>query len=141
MSVKLKLDKDAVIRIPMELVIPKVRKVEDATVRGARRTVRVKTGAVRNSIQVSRKVAAKKYVVTISATHRRALLEHDGAKRHRISQRPGGPMLRFFWEKVGRVVYFRSVRHPGTKGSQFLTKPLLKAGLRNGFTVTIRTAR
>lgn len=141
MAVKLKLDREAVRRIPMELVIPRVRKVEEQTLRGARRTVRVKSGAVRNSIQVSRKVTATRYVVTISATHRRALLEHDGAKRHDIDQRPGGPVLRFFWDRVGHVVFFRHVDHPGTKGSQFLTKPLLRAGLRNGFTVTIRTAR
>lgn len=28
--------------------------------------------------------------------------------------------LRFYWPKVGRVVYFRSVNHPGTKPNPFM---------------------
>lgn len=141
MAVKLKLDQDAIRRVPMELVIPKVNKLADKVERGARRTVRVRTGAVKASIYRSKKVTPSKYTVTIGARHRRALLEHDGAEDHDIDQRPGGPLLTFFWKKVGRIVYFSHVDHPGTKGSQFLTKPLLKYGLKSGFTVTIKTAR
>jgi hypothetical protein len=30
--------------------------------------------------------------------------------------------LRFYWPKVGRVVYFKSVNHPGTKANPFLSR-------------------
>jgi hypothetical protein len=30
--------------------------------------------------------------------------------------------LRFYWPKVGRVVYFKSVNHPGTKANPFMSR-------------------
>lgn len=41
----------------------------------------------------------------------------QGTLPHRITPRPENPhgWLIFFWPKVGRVVHFRSVNHPGIK--------------------------
>lgn len=137
MAVKVKLDPVAVREVPLRLVRPLVDKAASSVERRSRTQVRVLSGAVRASIRSDRKLGRTKYTVTIGSHHRRAMLEHQGAKRHTISQRPGGPLLHFYWSKVGHFVTFRSVNHPGTKGSKFLTSPLLLYGLRNGFKVTI----
>jgi hypothetical protein len=61
---------------------------------------------------------------------------HEGSRPHGIRARRA-PMLRFFWDKVGRNVAFRSVNHPGVKARPFLrnaairtvaTDPDVKAG-------------
>jgi hypothetical protein len=46
-----------------------------------------------------------------------------GTKAHVIRAR-NAPMLRFYWPKVGRVVYFKSVNHPGTKPNRFYNRAL-----------------
>lgn len=138
MAVRVKLDRTAVREVPIELVTPFIRDVGGQVERGARRAVRVRSGAVRASIRSTFRIQGTKVIKTIDATHERAMLEHEGAEAHSIDQRPGGPILRFYWQKVGHVVYFTHVNHPGTKGSKFLTSPLLLYGLRNGFRVTIK---
>lgn len=35
--------------------------------------------------------------------------------------------LRFFWPKIGRVVFFKSVNHPGTKANRFLERAMNQA--------------
>lgn len=47
--------------------------------------------------------------------------EHDGTPPHVIT---GRPLLVFYWPKVGRVVAFPRVNHPGTTGSRFLVRAL-----------------
>jgi len=39
----------------------------------------------------------------------------------------GRPWLRFFWEKKGKWVYARHVRHPGFKGREFFSKHIKPA--------------
>jgi hypothetical protein len=46
-----------------------------------------------------------------------------GTKSHVIRAK-NAPMLRFYWPKVGRVVYFKSVNHPGTKPNRFYNRAL-----------------
>lgn len=41
------------------------------------------------------------------------MLEY-GTRPHRITAKPGG-VLAFFWPAVGRMVFVKSVEHPGTK--------------------------
>lgn len=137
MAVRIQLDKDEVREVPQRLVLPLVRKVGRQVERGARSTVRVKSGSVRNLIESSLRTTRSKVIWTIGAYHRRSMLEHEGSLPHPIKMKPGGPVLTFYWEKAGEVVHFASVKHPGTKGSKFLTTPLLKHGARSGFKVTI----
>ncbi len=44
----------------------------------------------------------------------------EGTKAHVIKPRGRGYPLRFFWERMGRVVHFYRVMHPGTKKNPFL---------------------
>lgn len=137
MVIKINLDRGAVQRVPLELVLPRVKALGVQVERGARNTVRVRTGAVRGSIGSSLKVTKTRAVVTITSRHARSMLEHEGARKHRIDAKPGGPLLRFYWAKMGRVVVFASVNHPGTSGSKYLTGPLQRYGRRAGFKVAL----
>ena len=45
----------------------------------------------------------------------------EGTRPHIIRVRRA-KFLRFYWPKVGRVVYFKQVNHPGTKANPFLSR-------------------
>ena len=51
--------------------------------------------------------------------------------------RPRAPRtrLKFFWRKVGHVVYLRKVNHPGQKGKAYLRGPLIRVGTKHGMIV------
>lgn len=133
---RIELDKEEVRQAAM---VPATRLVSRACRRieaGAKREVRVDTGRLRASI--NRKVVPKQYTVrgTVGSRVKYGLVEHDGAKRHHILP-VKGRYLKFYWKKVGRVVWLRRVDHPGTKGSFFLTKPLVQFAPPMGFKVVL----
>lgn len=96
---------------------------------GARATVRRRTGYLYSTIRNNNGVDAQGvYVDTIAGARdtRYTMIEHDGSKPHIITPRRR-KTLRFV--AGGRVVFATKVRHPGTKGSEFLTRSLpLAAG-------------
>lgn len=53
-------------------------------------------------------------------------LQNEGTKPHQIRARRG-KLLKFFWVKVGQTVYFRSVNHPGHRGSHWADRGLAVA--------------
>lgn len=82
-------------------------------------------------------------VVIVGSGDKVALWHHEGTRPHPIvakglttrtvkargggtRQKPGGKakLLVFYWAKVGRVVAFPRVNHPGTKPNRFLTNAL-----------------
>jgi hypothetical protein len=94
------------------------RKVRTA----AQAQVGKRTGALAASIHImehSRSVTGQKIV--IGSNLRYALAHHEGTRPHRITGRNGG-MLRF--TARGRVVYTRSVMHPGTRPNKYLADNL-----------------
>jgi len=50
-----------------------------------------------------------------------ALYVNEGTKPHEIKAK-NAPFLVFFWPKVGRVVHFKRVWHPGTRPYKFLNR-------------------
>lgn len=74
-----------------------------------RRSVRVRQ--VRSGMTSFQIVAETDDLVQAKTTN-------TGARRHVIRPR-SAKTLRFYWPKVGRVVYPLSVRHPGNKGSRW----------------------
>lgn len=52
-----------------------------------------------------------------------AIWVHEGANPHEIRAR-NAPRLVFFWEKVGSLVAFPVVQHPGNKPNRFLERAL-----------------
>lgn len=98
----------------------------------AKTFVRVRTGRLRTLIR--KQVNAKKMRVDViagkSGLTRYTMFEHDGTNPHIITakkmrgrgKRRRKGMLRFTVN--GQVVFRRSVKHPGTTGSQFLVRAL-----------------
>lgn len=79
----------------------------------AKQRVPVKTGKLQRSIR-SR---VSKTTATVSANAPYASFVENGTKPHTITAKGGG-FLRF--RVNGRVIFKRSVRHPGTRGKQFM---------------------
>lgn len=55
----------------------------------------------------------------------------SGAKRHRIVPHRPPMFLKFYWRKVGRVVYLEKVNHPGQPGKHYLTDSLKEVARRH----------
>lgn len=98
----------------------------------ARRIVRVhkpvpgerrnrRPGTLRDSIVTRTIPDAGGVAVLVGSDDQIALIEHEGSNPHEIQ---GHPRLVFFWAKVGHVVSFPKVNHPGTTGSKFLVRAL-----------------
>jgi hypothetical protein len=57
-----------------------------------------------------------------------------GTRRHKILP-VRATKLRFYWRRVGRVVYLQHVSHPGYKGKGWLTIPLRDEAIKKGWKV------
>lgn len=134
---RLELDRNRVRSAAMDPAVDLVRKVTRRVESGARRKVNVSSGRTKASIY--RTVRTTPYTVTgkVGAESPWVLIEHDGAKPHIIRPRKARA-LRFYWKRVGSVVTFARVNHPGRKGSKFLTDPLVVEGPRHNFRVVLR---
>jgi len=85
--------------------------------------VGVKTGALKRSIKWVLEGSGKRRTVRIFSDKHYASYEERGTKPHKIFPKSEGGVLRF---TIGnRVIFSRSVSHPGTKGSG-----ALKAAMR-----------
>lgn len=100
----------------------------------AKRTVRVDTGRLRASIGTKMRVWKWQVRGRVGSRVSYSLVEHNGAKKHRIYPRRA-KALRFYWKKVGRVVVLGGVNHPGTRGSFYLTTPMIRQLPKMGFRV------
>lgn len=56
----------------------------------------------------------------------------QGAAPHRITARPSNPtgLMTFFWARVGRVVQFRAVNHPGVRNPTHWVEGGAQIGMR-----------
>jgi hypothetical protein len=60
---------------------------------------------------------------------------HNGGRR-RVIQVRTKKFMKFRWKRMGGgFFYFKTIIHPATKGSYFLTAPLRIVSARNGFVV------
>ena len=76
---------------------------------------------IRDTIYGRVEVRGGQLVGVLGADHPIALIHHEGSRPHVIRPRREGGRLVFFSRRAGRVVYAKQVRHPGTKGTKFLT--------------------
>lgn len=74
---------------------------------------------------------------SVGSAARHAHWANEGTKPHVIRPRNPSPRarLRFYWRKVGHVVYFAKVNHPGQSGKGWLTGPLRNVALKKGWKV------
>ena len=92
----------------------------------ARELAPSRTGKLRQSIDVEqRRDTAGRFTpgwaVVSDAPY--ALYVHEGTRPHVIRARRAAALV-FYWEKVGAVVAFRQVNHPGTRAQPFLRDAL-----------------
>jgi len=83
-----------------------------------------KPGTLRDSIVKRLVVGGPEGVkVLVGSEDPIALWHHEGTPPHVIRARRK-PMLVFYWPKVGRVVRFKQVNHPGTQPNRYLSDAL-----------------
>ena len=87
----------------------------------------IRTGALSRSVKTTPSQARGDMIVaTIGSPLDYAAATDTGSKPHRIVARRARA-LRFFWERGPRgpgVYFYRSVHHPGTKGTGWFTKEM-----------------
>ena len=89
----------------------------------AKRQVGVRTGRLKNSIRIyNHRGHATGQEMYIGSAVPYALLHHEGARRHRIEAKGKKSYLRF--RSGSKIVFRRSVNHPGTKPNRYLTDNL-----------------
>lgn len=93
------------------------------------------TGRTAASIVAEVHVTGNEARGTVTAHTPYSHIAHNGARPHIIRPRRPGGKLRFYWRKVGHVVRFDYVSHPGMQGKHFLTRPMERVGRRNRFVV------
>lgn len=89
----------------------------------ARDIVPVRSGQLKSLIRAQpvRRVGPWTIESGVESLARHSAPVHEGARPHVIRAR-NAPALRFFWPKVGRVVFFKRVNHPGNAPQPFLTR-------------------
>jgi hypothetical protein len=98
-----------------------LRKQAEKVREAARLRVGARSGALKLSLEIthSRAVNGQEYSVGSSLSY--AYMVHEGTSPHEIHGRTGG-VLRF--TSKSRIVYSRSVMHPGTRPNRYLTDNL-----------------
>lgn len=98
----------------------------------AKAQIETRTGALQSSIMYTQERTSYGQMVKIGSSLPYALIHHQGTRPHAIAARDG-EMLRF--SSRGRIVYHRSVMHPGTRPNRYLAdnlplvfSPSLRAG-------------
>lgn len=85
-----------------------------------------KTGAMAVGMHYKKRTWSKNIGFDAGSDVDYTLFVDQGTKPHKIHAK-NAPYLVFYWPKVGRVVHFKSVNHPGNKAYQFLMKGLERA--------------
>jgi hypothetical protein len=117
----------------LRLVSPAVR----TTTNLAKARVPRDTGRTANSIGSDIRTTRNAVIGKVGSRAKTAMWLHRGTPAHVIRpKRPGG-RLRFYWERVGQVVVFTKVNHPGIGGTPYLTSSMRDACRPLGFKVTV----
>lgn len=114
----------------IELVIPTAERIRDVAKRLAPR----KTGQLRRSIRMQRKITARYVRADVGSKLVYAAAQHEGARPHTFGPRRA-QMLVFYWKREGVTFVGPKVRHPGNKGHEYLWRPLKQVASRRGFIV------
>lgn len=86
-----------------------------------------RTGALAASIRWTRGFSPKGITFTSGSNLKYAGWMEHGTRPHMIYPKKPGGFLVFHWPKAGRVVFLRSVRHPGTPAYRYLTRGYKRA--------------
>ena len=112
------------VRYQLKNKVQKVaRRVDESWQADLRRTGPVDRGDLSRATTVTHTQSRNRVVWTVEVDVPYAEAQAFGARPHRIV---GGnpPMLRFYWGKKGKVVFFRSVDHPGNPANPWWKRSL-----------------
>lgn len=116
-----------IINDPQGPITPHLHHIGRVITIAAKSQVGEDTGGLKNSIYYQiQKWSGGLPEVWIGTYHPIAYIHHEGTRPHAISAR-GAKFLRF--SARGRMVYDRTVMHPGTKPNRFLSDNLYLARL------------
>lgn len=96
-----------------------MERAKESALKGARRQVGVKTGALRKNIRATHLGNSTGQYVTIWADKPYALAHHEGTRPHLI--RPTAVDGKLIFRTGSRVIMTTMVRHPGTKPNRYLS--------------------
>lgn len=99
-----------------------IHKIANRVQQGAKRQVGVKTGALKNSIQIEHFMAPGGAAARVGSKLPYAYLHHEGSRPHLILPKDPGGVLVF--SKGARIITSRRVMHPGTKPNRYLSDQL-----------------
>jgi hypothetical protein len=87
----------------------------------AKRQVKIRSGRLRNSIRVTEIVSRTERAVKVGSTVKYAYMHHEGTRPHLIV-----PIRRSHlrFRSGARIVFAKSVLHPGTKPNPYLSRPM-----------------
>jgi hypothetical protein len=85
----------------------------------------IQTGQLRAKMETQRSVTRNGLEGRVGSPVKYALLHHEGTRPHVIRPRKSGGTLRF--TVGGKVVFAKSVHHPGTRPNPYLTRFLYEA--------------
>ncbi|QIG57828.1 hypothetical protein SEA_PAULODIABOLI_94 [Microbacterium phage PauloDiaboli] len=119
-------DLNRIVWEPNGAVMKRLRRVGRTVVAAAQAQVGKDTGELARSIHYQIRRWGTLPEVWIGTRNSIAWLHHEGTRPHAISAR-NGAFLRF--SSRGRVVYDRTVMHPGTKPNRYLTDNIYLARL------------
>lgn len=119
-------------RISGELGLALVSRFNRETTNIAKHRAPRKTGRLSNSIGSSVRVSRISVRGKVGSRVKYAATVNNGSRPHVIRARRR-KALRFHWERLGRVVYFTKVNHPGTGATPYLTSAAAQAARRHGF--------
>jgi len=115
-----------IVNEPTGAVIQRLRTIGRLMVTAARAQVGKKSGELARSIHYNIQRWNLVPELWVGTWNQIAYLHHEGTRPHEISAR-GAHFLRF--SAKGRIVYDRTVMHPGTRPNRFLTDNLYIARL------------
>jgi hypothetical protein len=95
------------------------------------------TGHMASTITTHVYVAGFKVHGSVGTATTYGHLVNSGTRPHVIRPRQMNGTLRFYWRKVGRVVYFKKVNHPGQAAKGWLTIPARNEAIKKGWKVLI----
>lgn len=115
---------DYLLKNPSGVVGRDLGKRGNRVLAAARAQVGVDTGKLKASINLSHERDVRGQFVKVGSKLNYALMHHQGTRPHIIT--PNRAQFLVF-TKGARVVYAKSVRHPGTKPNRYLTDNLYLA--------------
>jgi len=128
---RIRLDRAELNRTMTNASRSELREASRQVVNRARVLAKVRTGRLRSSVRAeSPRIFSLRGSVKVGSDLEYAGFVNDGTRAHKIRAR-NAKALRF--NVGGKIVFVKSVNHPGTKGDHFLDRALRDVAAQRGY--------